>query len=74
MAYGPRCANVGKITRINAVMGSEDFRKRYPRSNPNQQFRVIDGYIDILLPSISSGAAGVSIVLLSMGVFKLERD
>lgn len=55
-------------------MGSEDFRKRYPRSNPNQEFRVIDGYIDILLPSVSSGAAGVSIVLLSMGVFKLERD
>jgi len=55
-----RCANVGKITRITAEVDAEDFRKRYPRSNSEQEFRVIDGYIDILLPSISVGAAGVS--------------
>lgn len=39
------CANVGKITRITAVV-------------PPAEFAVIDGYMDILLPSIASGAAG----------------
>ncbi|ETS78598.1 hypothetical protein PFICI_10660 [Pestalotiopsis fici W106-1] len=52
------CASVGKITRINAVTSSESFKSRYPRINPHAEFRIIDGYIDILLPSISSGAAG----------------
>jgi 4-hydroxy-2-oxoglutarate aldolase len=51
---------VGKITRINAVVGSDEFKTKYPRKDPRAEFRIIDGYIDILLPSISSGAAGVS--------------
>lgn len=55
-----RCASVGKITRINAVVGSDEFKTKYPRKNPLQDFQVIDGFIDILLPSIASGAAGVS--------------
>ncbi|KAF7532632.1 hypothetical protein G7054_g7763 [Neopestalotiopsis clavispora] len=52
------CASVGKITRINAVTSSEEFKSQYPRISPHAEFRIIDGYIDILLPSISSGAAG----------------
>ncbi|KAL1893743.1 hypothetical protein Sste5346_006244 [Sporothrix stenoceras] len=52
------CANVGKITRITALVGEAEFAENHPRSNTGQHFQVIDGYIDILLPSISSGAAG----------------
>ncbi|XXH00256.1 GTP-binding protein [Hypoxylon texense] len=52
------CASVGKITRINAVVNSAEFREKYPRRNPESDFKIIDGYIDILLPSIASGAAG----------------
>ncbi|KAI1374453.1 putative dihydrodipicolinate synthase [Hypoxylon crocopeplum] len=52
------CASVGKITRINAVVSSPEFKEKYPRRNPEVDFRIIDGYIDILLPSIASGAAG----------------
>ncbi|KAH9886818.1 putative dihydrodipicolinate synthase [Xylariomycetidae sp. FL2044] len=52
------CASVGKITRINAVVSSEAFKSKYPRKDPTQEFRIIDGYIDILLPSVSSGSAG----------------
>ncbi|KAI1333867.1 putative dihydrodipicolinate synthase [Xylariaceae sp. FL0016] len=52
------CASVGKITRINAVVTSEGFKSQHPRADPKQEFLIIDGYIDILLPSISSGSAG----------------
>ncbi|KAK6212522.1 hypothetical protein LQW54_005106 [Pestalotiopsis sp. IQ-011] len=58
------CASVGKITRINAVTSSEEFKSQYPRTNPHSEFKIIDGYIDILLPSISSGAAGKTCVRL----------
>ncbi|KAH7308436.1 putative dihydrodipicolinate synthase [Stachybotrys elegans] len=52
------CASVGKITRINAIVSSEEFRQKYPRKRSGDEFRIIDGFIDILLPSIASGAAG----------------
>ncbi|KAI0378180.1 putative dihydrodipicolinate synthase [Hypomontagnella monticulosa] len=52
------CASVGKLTRINAIVSSKEFKEKYPRKDPEVGFRIIDGYIDILLPSIASGAAG----------------
>ncbi|CAK7235900.1 hypothetical protein SCUCBS95973_009424 [Sporothrix curviconia] len=52
------CANVGKITLITALVDKPEFAEKYPRHNIAQHFQVIDGFIDILLPSISSGAAG----------------
>ncbi len=53
------CANVGKITRITAVVDSPAFRAAHPRTTrPDQDFQVIDGYIDILLPSVACNAAG----------------
>ncbi|CAK7225628.1 hypothetical protein SCUCBS95973_005930 [Sporothrix curviconia] len=62
------CANVGKVTRITALLDDPAFKQAYPRisvtggdSNEaaqQQPFQVIDGYIDILLPSMASGAAG----------------
>lgn len=61
------CANVGKITRITASTEDAEFREKWPRKWAVDEksdgtgagyFRVIDGYIDILMPSISSGAAG----------------
>ncbi|CAK7237459.1 hypothetical protein SBRCBS47491_009982 [Sporothrix bragantina] len=55
------CANVGKITRITALVEDAAFKAKYPRISVDgqvQPFQVIDGYIDILLPSMASGAAG----------------
>lgn len=58
------CASVGKITRVTALIDDPAFQARYPRiwqveeDNGWGFFQVIDGYIDILLPSIASGAAG----------------
>jgi hypothetical protein len=60
-ASSQRCASVGKITRINALLSTPLFRQKYPRRRPTDEFRIIDGFIDILLPSIASGAAGVSV-------------
>ncbi|KAJ0293327.1 hypothetical protein CBS470a_001929 [Colletotrichum nupharicola] len=54
------CASVGKITRINAVVSAPSFMETYPRRRQGDNFKIIDGFIDILLPSIASGAAGVS--------------
>lgn len=52
------CANVGKLTRITAQVHSKAFKEAYPRSFGPYPFEVIDGFIDFLLPSISSGSAG----------------
>ena len=59
------CASVGKITRITATVDDPEFQVKYPRNwkvgggeNGWGFFRVIDGYIDILMPSVASGAAG----------------
>lgn len=58
------CASVGKITRITAQVDEPKFQEKYPRKWKTGGesewgfFRVIDGYIDILMPSIASGAAG----------------
>ena len=58
------CASVGKITRITAVVHEAEFQTKYPRrwkpdaKTGREYFQVIDGLIDILMPSIASGAAG----------------
>ncbi|KAK3633350.1 hypothetical protein LTR56_013333 [Elasticomyces elasticus] len=53
------CASIGKITRITAVAHDTAFCSRHPRSTgSDQRFEVIDGFIDILLPSVAVGAAG----------------
>ena len=56
------CASVGKITRITAITEALEFQAKYPRKwNLGEgwdYFQVIDGYIDILMPSVASGAAG----------------
>lgn len=54
------CASVGKLTRITAAVDDSEFQALYPRKNEQAPFQIIDGYIDILLPSIASGASGVS--------------
>lgn len=52
------CGNVGKLTRITAIVESPDFKKVYPRKVKTAPFLVIDGFIDFLLPSIASNASG----------------
>ncbi|CAK7242841.1 MAG: hypothetical protein STHCBS139747_004344 [Sporothrix thermara] len=59
------CASVGKLTRITALVDDPAFKEQFPRITVEhegrsqvQPFQVIDGYIDILLPSMASGAAG----------------
>jgi 4-hydroxy-2-oxoglutarate aldolase len=53
------CADVGKITRITAVVHEREFVKNFPRKGrEGSRFEVIDGFIDILLPSVAVGAAG----------------
>ncbi|KAF2760911.1 aldolase [Pseudovirgaria hyperparasitica] len=52
------CGSVGKIVKINVVVQSDHFMSLDPRSKPCECFLVIDGFIDILLPSIVSGAGG----------------
>lgn len=60
------CADVAKISRITAAVAEEDFQRRHPRiyhkTAAHQElvpyFSAIDGFIDILLPSVSVGAVG----------------
>lgn len=54
-------------------MNSAEFKEKYPRKNPESEFRIIDGYIDILLPSIASGAAGVSIAIFPFSPHRETR-
>ncbi|KPI43563.1 putative 4-hydroxy-2-oxoglutarate aldolase, mitochondrial [Cyphellophora attinorum] len=60
------CADVAKLSRIDAVMRDADFQQDYPRRfhgtaegrEAIPYFSAIDGFIDILLPSVSVGAVG----------------
>jgi len=52
------CGAVGKLTRITAVVNSQNFKKEYPRKMESAPFLVIDGFIDFLLPSMASGSSG----------------
>lgn len=54
----PSCANVGKLTRITAVVESDEFKAKYPRKLSTAPFLVIDGFIDFLLPSMAANASG----------------
>ncbi|KUJ15975.1 putative dihydrodipicolinate synthase [Mollisia scopiformis] len=52
------CAAVGKLTRITAVVNDPEFKVKYPRKVSAAPFLVIDGFIDILLPSMAAGSSG----------------
>lgn len=60
------CADVAKLSRFNAVVSDHEFQQQYPRSYHKTAegraavpyFSAIDGFIDILLPSVSVGAVG----------------
>lgn len=60
------CADVAKLSRIDAVMSESNFQQQYPRRYHKTAegregvpyFSAIDGFIDILLPSVSVGAVG----------------
>lgn len=46
-----RCGNVGKLTRICATVSDPLFASSYPRQNTADEFLVLGGYADFLLPS-----------------------
>lgn len=52
------CGNVRKLTRITSFVNVPVFAKQYPRKVGTAPFRVIDGFIDFLLPSMAAGSSG----------------
>ncbi|KAJ7578985.1 putative dihydrodipicolinate synthase [Mycena floridula] len=52
------CGAVGKLTRVAAMSTSPSFVEQYPRKDASAPFLVLDGFIDILMPSAAAGAAG----------------
>lgn len=52
------CGAVGKLTRITSVVNDPTFLTEYPRKVETAPFRVIDGFIDFLLPSMAAGSSG----------------
>jgi len=52
------CGNVGKLTRIAAVVSSPSFDVLHPRQNPSAPFLVLGGYSDFILPSAFANAHG----------------
>lgn len=67
------CGNVGKLTRVTAVVESESFKKDFPRKEQTAPFRVIDGFIDFLLPSISSKTSGAITGLANFAPVRSSR-
>lgn len=52
------CGAVGKLTRITSIVNDPVFAQEYPRKVETAPFRVIDGFIDFLLPSMAAGSSG----------------
>jgi 4-hydroxy-2-oxoglutarate aldolase len=60
------CGDVGKLSRVTATVRNRDFQTKHPRQYHQTAasrdlvpyFSAIDGFIDILLPSVSVGAIG----------------
>ncbi|KAF8623551.1 hypothetical protein AX15_006322 [Amanita polypyramis BW_CC] len=52
------CGNVGKLTRIAAVVSGKEFDSLHPRKDPLAPFLVLGGYSDFILPSAFSNAHG----------------
>ncbi|CAG8978796.1 hypothetical protein HYALB_00011061 [Hymenoscyphus albidus] len=52
------CGAVGKLTRITSIVNEQSFATEYPRKVETAPFRVIDGFIDFLLPSMAAGSSG----------------
>jgi L-threo-3-deoxy-hexylosonate aldolase len=46
-----RCANVGKLTRIAAIVADPVFDELHPRKNPKAPFLVLGGYADFITAS-----------------------
>ena len=52
------CGAVGKLTRITALTTDPSFATTHPRKDPNASWITLCGFIDFLLPAVSSGAGG----------------
>ncbi|KAI3613063.1 dihydrodipicolinate synthetase [Moniliophthora roreri] len=52
------CGAVGKLTRVTALSSSSSFAEQYPRKDQSAPFLVLDGFIDILYPSVAGAASG----------------
>ncbi|KAK7469972.1 hypothetical protein VKT23_001409 [Stygiomarasmius scandens] len=52
------CGAVGKLTRVAALANSSSFAESYPRTDTSAPFIVLDGFVDILYPSVTAGGAG----------------
>ncbi|KZV63512.1 putative dihydrodipicolinate synthase [Peniophora sp. CONT] len=52
------CGAVGKLTRITALTTDPSFATTHPRTDPSAPFITLCGFIDFLLPAVSSGAGG----------------
>ncbi|KAF9269484.1 dihydrodipicolinate synthetase [Marasmius fiardii PR-910] len=52
------CGAVGKLTRVAALTNSTSFTKAHPRKEASAPFTVLDGFVDILYPSVAGGAGG----------------
>ena len=53
-----RCGNVGKLTRICATVSDAAFAASYPRKNSADQFLVLGGYSDFLVPATYAAGHG----------------
>jgi len=52
------CANVGKLTRLNAAIRTRNFDEQHPREFQDSPFLLLAGQIDILLASVPVGGDG----------------
>ncbi|GJE90732.1 dihydrodipicolinate synthase family protein [Phanerochaete sordida] len=45
------CGNVGKLTRVCATVSDQSYTSKHPRKTATEEFLVLGGYTDFLLPS-----------------------
>ncbi|KIP12231.1 hypothetical protein PHLGIDRAFT_327433 [Phlebiopsis gigantea 11061_1 CR5-6] len=65
------CGNVGKLTRICATVSGTAFAASYPRKNPADQFLVLGGYSDFLVPSTYAGGHGCITGLANLAPYSI---
>lgn len=67
------CGNVGKLTRIAAVVSNPKFESLYPRKNPSAPFIVLGGYSDFILSSTVANGHGAITGLANIAPHSVSR-
>ncbi|EKM55128.1 uncharacterized protein PHACADRAFT_255535 [Phanerochaete carnosa HHB-10118-sp] len=67
------CGNVGKLTRICTTVSDQSYTSKYPRRTATQEFLVLGGYTDFVLPSIYARGHGAITGLANVAPHSIKK-